>query len=233
MEENEFNQDSGRTSYKTLYEESLEEIKILKEEKTSLSERLSEQSDEVSSLSSEITDLEETISSNDKEIETLNSTVKEKNRIIRENELRRFASAYASQENEYGQQRETWFGYSLVATILLTLSVVFSIAAPYRGWVEGSWYQQPGFYLLNAIFLTLFVYSLKQHAYFGRLKVDYANRKTLAQSYQHVIEDEEDAKIQNGFLQEIVKVFAAVPNHSKESVTIWEWLLKKRQDSQN
>lgn len=228
MEENDLTHDSGRPQYKALYEERGEEIEQLNKDKRNLEENTKQLESNIEKLNTKISELQVDSRAQENKIKTLNETISDRDRTIKENELRRFSAAYEKQEREYRSKQNDWFNYSLIATVALTSSVLFSIVAPSKGWATGQWYEQPGFYLLNAIFLTLFVYSLKQHSYFGKLIVDYANRKTLAQSYQHIVEDEKDEEIKTGFLKEIVKIFAAAPNHEKESVTVWEYLLNRK-----
>jgi len=161
-----------------------------------------------------------------------NNEIKEKNtelsEQLRKKELSRFASAYATQENEYKTQQDLWFKLSLWATALLTVSVLIPIFGHYFFIDSKQWYKEPGFYLLDAIFLTLFVYTLKQHAHLGNLKIDYANRKTLAQSYQHIIEDgEEDPEVRKRFLERASDIFSSKAVLKDNDVTVPEALLSK------
>lgn len=152
----------------------------------------------------------------------------ELNTQLRQKELGRFASAYAEQEGEYKTQQDLWFTLSLWATGLLTVSVVASIFSPL--FIQGNqWYEKSSFYLLDVIFLTLFVYALKQHAHLGNLRVDYANRKTLAQSYQYIIEDEEEgpSEIKTRFLNRAADIFSSEASTRGNDVTLYEALVGK------
>ena len=142
---------------------------------------------------------------------------------IRSMELSRFASAYRDQETEYREEQTKWFKYVMVASLFLTGSIMFSIFVPPHMPITGRWYQEPGFYLLDAMFLTLFVYSLKRHAHLGNLIVDYANRKTLAQSYQHLVEsDEESAELESKFQERVAEIITAQPAVQDSKVTVYE-----------
>jgi len=146
---------------------------------------------------------------------------------LRNEELSRFASAYEIQEKEYQDQQDLWFNLSLGATGLLTVSVLISIFGPHFA-PSHEWYKEPAFYLLDVIFLTLFVYSLKQHSHLGNLRIDYANRKTLAQSYQYIIEDEEEtSEVRKRFLERAADVFTSKVIPRSNDVTIYEALVAK------
>ena len=150
------------------------------------------------------------------------SEAQEKIRLM---ELSRFASAYKDQELEYREEQAKWFRYVIAASIFLTGSIMFSIFVPPHMPITGRWYQEPGFYLLDAMFLTLFVYSLKRHAHLGNLIVDYANRKTLAQSYQHLVEsDEESAELESKFQERVAEIITAQPAVQDSKVTVYEHL---------
>ena len=170
--------------------------------------------------------LEKTVSDLEGEKETLEEKNESLSEQLRAKELRRFASAYNEQEGEYKTQQDTWFKLNLGATALLVLSVLLSIFGP--SWIQRNWYEEPGFYLLNAIFLTLFIYTLKQHSHFGNLRIDYANRKTLAQSYQYIIEDEEEVSdVTKRFLERAADVFSSKAVSRGSDVTIYEAILAK------
>ena len=142
---------------------------------------------------------------------------------IRLMELSRFASAYRDQEFEYREEQNKWFKYVITASIFLTGSIMFSIFIPPHMPITGRWYQEPGFYLLDAMFLTLFIYSLKRHAHLGNLIVDYANRKTLAQSYQHLVESEdESAELESKFQERVAEIITAQPAVQDSKVTVYE-----------
>ncbi|HBB43983.1 MAG: hypothetical protein UW27_C0002G0089 [Parcubacteria group bacterium GW2011_GWA1_44_13] len=165
--------------------------------------------------------------------EKLNEQIMLLNEEIRKKELSRFASAYSNQENEYRIQQDLWFKRSLWSTFFLTASVLYS---SFGSQLETAklWYQEPSFYLLNFIFITLFVYSLKQHTHLGNLRIDYANRKTLAQSYQHIIEDEEEFEgIKSRFLERASDVFSSPPLFRSSEVTPHESFLRKITGNKN
>ncbi|MBL7045514.1 MAG: hypothetical protein ISR99_00580 [Parcubacteria group bacterium] len=174
------------------------------------------------------------IDQKDENIKELNQELKQrlsemenKDEQIQTMELKRFAQAYADQESEYKTEGEKWFKYGFITSVLLATSVLASIFSVYIPRISGTWYENPGFYLLNLIFITLFVYALKQHLHFGKLRIDYANRKTLAQSYQYIIEDEEDKDVAKRFLERAADVFSSRADLTSGDVTPQEGFLTK------
>ena len=76
------------------------------------------------------------------------------------------------------------------------------------------------------MFLTLFVYALKKHAHLGNLIVDYANRKTLAQSYQYLVEsDEESAGLATKFQEKVAEIITSQPAVQDGKVTVYEHII--------
>lgn len=197
-----------------------EEIKVLQGKLSELQTEKIDLETEIERLKSNIVKLEATI----EELEEKNTQVNEQ---LRSMELSRFASAYKDQENEYKTQQDLWFKLSLGATALLTISVLISIFGPHV-YPRAEWFKEPAFYLLDVIFLTLFVYALKHHSHLGNLRIDYANRKTLAQSYQYIIEDEEEtSEVRKRFLERAADIFSSKAILRSEDVTVYEAVVAK------
>lgn len=225
-------------SYKRLYQDALKLSKQKDADIAKLQKDVADvQSKQISQSATDkgrIIELEDESKTKDKEIETLESdksNLEEKNDTlseqVRNKELTRFAQAYADQEVEYKSQQDLWFKLSLWGTGLLAVSVLLSIFGPHI-FDKIHWYTEPGFYLLNVVFLTLFIYALKQHAHFGNLRIDYANRKTLAQSYQYIIEDEEEtSEVRKKFLERSAEIFSSKAIPRSSDVTIYEAIIAK------
>lgn len=80
---------------------------------------------------------------------------------------------------------------------------------------------------IDLIFITLFIYTLKQHSHFGNLRIDYANRKTLAQCYQHIVESGEHNEIREGFLKKAAEIFSSKAKMHSSDITLSEAVLGK------
>lgn len=155
------------------------------------------------------------------QIKKLELEIQEKQKEINLRELKKFAEAYEEQETIQGDNSEKWFKYAawvsvglLVATLLI---VIFTQGLP--------WSKKASFYFLDIILITLWVFSLKQYSYYVKLRTDYGNRKTLAQSYYNIINSADDAVIKNKFLDKASEVFAARAEVDDEAYTIPEKFL--------
>jgi len=207
-----------------------EEISNLNKKLLELQEKLTKQTssygEEKTSREAEMLEQKETLTNLKKEYDSVTEKNTELSEQLRNKELGRFASAYDIQEKEYKTQQDLWFRLSLWATVLLTVCILISIVGSLDP--SKSWYREPAFYMLDIIFLTLFVYALKQHSHLGNLRIDYANRKTLVQSYQYIIEDEpEDSEVRKKFLERASNIFSSEVTLKSNDVTIYEALVAK------
>lgn len=220
-----------RNSYKVLYEK-IKETDVQKDKEIfNLQEQLDktkkEYAEQKTKDDNKINELETEKTKLISEKDDLSSVLEDTEEKLRVMELSRFASSYEKQELDYEKQQRFWFRIGVVTTGLLILSVLLSILGPKWFNLSVLWYKEPGFYLLNFIFLTLFIYALKQHSHLGNLRVDYANRKTLAQSYQHIVEDEGHNDIKEGFLKNASEIFSSKAMMRSDDVTLYEALVAK------
>lgn len=210
------------------------EIKTLKEENQSISSSLKNQEEsfavEKENINKEFEDQlkrkEEEYNTKINELENkireLEEQNKEKQRQIDKRELKKLAEAYKEQEDEYKDNAEKWFKYVIGSFILLFLSVGFTIYIA----KNEAWYDRIEFYLLNFIIITFLIFSLKQFSYFIKLKTDYANRKTLAQSYHNILSSAEDNELKPKFFDKATDVLCAKSDIKHESYTLPEKLLE-------
>lgn len=223
----------AQAKYKSLYNEASKEIQQKDAQIAQLYAQMAQAQSifesQIATINKENFELKEEIETHEKLKSELEESLAEKKEQLRKMELSRFASAYANQEKAYETQQKWWFKLSLGATFLLVASVVLSTFLPVFN--QGKqWYEEPGFYLLNFIFVTLFIYTLKQHSHLGNLRIDYSNRKTLAQSYQHIIEEDDDeghANIKTRFLERAADIFSSKAVLHNGDVTLYEAVLAK------
>jgi hypothetical protein len=155
-------------------------------------------------------------------IETLEVQNKEKQNQLNKRELRKLAKAYETQEIEYAEDADKWFKYVIASFSVLVLSIIISIL-----FVQGNeWYERVEVYLVNFVFITFLVFSLKQYSYYVKLRTDYANRKTLSQSYHNILVSGEDEEIKPKFLEKATDVLCAKNDVKHESYTLPEKLLE-------
>lgn len=222
-----------RYQYKQLYEAELEkntqkdkELLDLQKQVEVDKEIYAKQKIENDATIAKLTEDKTNLLTEKENIETSLADTKERLRVM---ELSRFAAAYEKQESDYKSQQKFWFKLNLLATLLLTISILVSIfGIPFLGLdINSAWDKEPKLYLLNLIFLTLFIYTLKQHAHLGNLIIDYANRKTLAQSYQHIVESGGYDDIRTNFLKNAADIFSSEAKMRSSDITIYEALLAK------
>jgi|SRR3989344_900177 len=155
-------------------------------------------------------------------ISELENDSKEKQKQSDIRELKELASAYAEQEEEYEKDTEKWLKYVVISFVALAISVLVSINLG-KGLI---WYGKLESYSINFVVVTFLVFALKQYSYFNRLRTDYANRKTLAQSYHNILGSEEDIEIRSRFLERATDVLCAQSEIADEANTIPEKLLE-------
>jgi len=162
---------------------------------------------EVNQLNAKITELE--------------TEVKNKQDQLNKRELKKLAEAFNDQEQSYKSDSRRWFWYVVIAFILLALSLAYSAHES----VSKSWQDKIGYYLINFVVITFLVFSLRHFSYFVRLANDYANRKTLAQSYNNILSTAEDAAIKLKFIEKTTDILCAPSDIKQESYTVPEKLL--------
>ncbi len=158
----------------------------------------------------------------DTKIGTLTDENEQKQKQLNKRELKKLAEAYSEQEGQYKIDSDTWFKFVKLSFAILGGTVLFSVLMS-RGVV---WYERFEFYLINFVALTFLIFSLKQFTYFTKLRTDYANRKTLAQSYHNILSSSEDLDLKPVFLKKAADVLAANNDIKQDSFTLPEKLLE-------
>lgn len=146
-----------------------------------------------------------------KELE-LAGSVKQRDQIIKkqqkqlnDHELKKMAQAYGNQEGIYQGDVNFWEkvlgGIVLALVISTAVSICLANGKP--------WYDRFEFYLVDFIFLSAVWFSASQYSYYIHLRSDYANRKTIAQSYHNILLsiDDEHADAENTVSKEIKERF--------------------------
>lgn len=183
--------------------------------------------DAIAKKDEQIGELETEKETLEEQVETLESAGKTKDEQIRTMELSRFAKEYKDQEDHYAKQQEKWFKRSLMAAAVLIASV---LGAVFNVIPSANLYQDPEVLFLNAILLTLFIYSLRQHSHLANLRDDYANRRALAQSYQYMVEKDETedfSDIETKFFERAVEIFTRKPAARGKDIGIHDAIFTK------
>lgn len=147
---------------------------------------------------------------------------KEKQKQLDRRELKKLAIAYKDQEDEYVGDLQRWFYYVMGAFLALITFGAYSISF----FQEVVWSEKIELYFLNFIIVTFLVFALKQFSYYTKLRTDYANRKTLAQSYHNILNTAEDEDLRPAFIDKASDVLFAKTDVKHESYTLPEKLLE-------
>lgn len=163
----------------------------------------------------------------EKKAEELKKEVDLKNKQLTEKELRKLAQAYAEQEYEFKIDVEKWFKFVIVGLAALLVSIGIST------WLASSkvWYDKFEYYLVDFVFVTFLIFSLKQYSSSNNLRVDFANRKTVAQSYHNIIGSTEDEDIKDEYLSKATDVLCAPSKIESDSYTIPEKIIETLSDT--
>ncbi len=148
-------------------------------------------------------------------IKKLQSEKDAKQKQLDERELKKLAEAYSDQEKEYDKEARKWLKYLLYGFVfwLLTTGVVLL-------WKNGNeWIAKLPYLVLDIIPISAMWFCIAEFSYYSKLRNDYANRKTIAQSYHNIINSinegeasegsESNEKIRNKFIEKAVDVLCA------------------------
>lgn len=150
------------------------------------------------------------------QIETLSQQVDQKQKQLDRKELKKLAQAYEEQEEIYKTGAGKWLKWLMIIGVALIFSTIFSI------WLSSDkqWYDKFEYYLVDIIFLSAIWFCSSQYADQVKLRNDYANRKTISQSFHNILNNlAEDLPIKNKFIEKATDVLCAPsPVSGKEPV---------------
>ncbi|MBP9771897.1 MAG: hypothetical protein KBD16_03165 [Candidatus Pacebacteria bacterium] len=173
-------------------------------------------------ISQKDVELETNTKKYENEVKELRNELEGKQQQLNQKELKRLASAYELQEGDFNIEAEKWFKFVMAALILLLGSIIFSTL-----FAQGElWYERFEYYLADFVFVTFLILSLKQYSSSNRLRIDFANRKTVAQSYHNILSSTEDLVIKEEFLKKATDVLCAPSRVESESYTVPEKVLE-------
>ena len=160
------------------------------------------------------------------EVTSLQNEVESRQSQLNSRELKKLASAYSEQENKFRTESLAWLAGVVGTGLILFASIIYiaGLAA------DKPWYDRFEYYLANFVFATLFIFAIKRHSFAHRLGIDFANRKTLAQSYQNIISVVEDEEIRERFIDKAADVLCAPVDHKTEAYTLPEKIMDTLSD---
>ncbi|MFA6416428.1 MAG: hypothetical protein WCW56_02990 [Candidatus Paceibacterota bacterium] len=160
------------------------------------------------------------ISERDERIEKLEEDNEKKQAQIDKRELKKLAEAYREQEDNYKKEADVWLirlGY--VAGVLLLSAFISIIITHNQPWLESIKY-----YVIDIVIFSAVWFCGAQYSNATKLRYDYANRKTLAQSFSNILNNlAENLEIREKFIEKTTDVLC-----SPSSVGDKEPLLSKK-----
>ena len=167
-------------------------------------------------LNTQKTESDEKISERDEEIEELKEENAEKQSAIDIKEAKKLAKAYEDQEIIYQKGSEKWLNWLMKVAGVLVISTGISI------WLSADklWYDKFEYYVIDLIFISAVWFCGSQYSDQVKLRDDYANRKTLAQSFHNILNNlPEDEAIKSKYIEKATDVLCAPsPVTNKEPV---------------
>jgi hypothetical protein len=156
------------------------------------------------------------------EVESLKNQVQEKQSLLDRRELKKLATEYDSQEKSYKTDQDSWFKYVVLGFCLIVLSVLWSSMQT----TSGNWSDKIDYYFINVALVTFLVFALRQYSAYKDLRIDYANRKTIAQSYFNILNSAEDKVIKQKYIEASVDVLVSRTKINNQAHTIPEQLIE-------
>jgi len=150
------------------------------------------------------------------QIKSLEVEKKDKQAQLDQKELKKLASAYKEQEDIYSNEALFWLKWLSGVVVALVVSTAISISLSY----DKPWYDKFEYYVVDLILISAIWFCSSQYSNLKKLTSDYANRKTIAQSFHNILNNlAEDVAIKNKFIEKATDVLCA-PSFStdKESV---------------
>lgn len=150
------------------------------------------------------------------ENEKLDADIEQKQKQLDRKETKKLAQAYEDQEIIYKTDSRKWLNWLTIVVCALIISTALSIYL-----ASGKhWYDKFEYYLVDIIFLSAVWFCGTQYADHIKLRNDYANRKTIAQSFHNILNNlTEDAAIKSKFIEKATDVLCAPsPVSGKEPI---------------
>lgn len=182
------------------------------------------------------TKTQELIDKHESEIKQLKKTINDQKDINKKltddlnlKELKKLAQAYRDQEIEFKDDQDKWLKWVTSAFVLVGFSAAFTLFASN----DDSLSNKLDNYVINFILITFLIFTLRQYSTYKFLRIDYSNRKTIAQSYHNIVDsadvDEQD-EIKKLILEKSVDILTAKSNVKDESHTIVEKIFENRKN---
>lgn len=156
-------------------------------------------------------------------IVTLTNDLKEKQVQLDRKELKKLAEAFAQEEVSCEGNQKKWLKYLMYTTGAL---IVYAIISIYL--TSGKiWFDRLGYYVIDLILISAVWFCSAQFTEATKLRHDYGNRKTLAQSFNNILNNlPEDEPIRAKFIEKSTDVLCAPAGLSGREPVLTKKLLK-------
>ena len=157
----------------------------------------------------------------------LKEEISSKNKELDKKELKKLARAYEDQEVLYKEDVLFWFRcvsfVSLSIFIVTALAIYLSHGKP--------WHERIEYYLIDLILFTVLYFCSSQYSDYTKLRNDYANRKTLAQSFGNILNSlEENNLVKDKFIEKTTDILCAPVIISKKEAMLSKGIMKEMKD---
>lgn len=210
---------------KTALEQQVSVLKTQNEQSEALHKTAIEQANTDKELAiKELTQKYETdLSGRDTTIEDLENENKQKQAQIDKRELKKLAEAYSEQEDIFKKESKTWLISLIVMGILLLISAIVSIKVTHNE----SWIESIKYYIIDFILISAVWFCGAQYSNTTKLRYDYANRKTLAQSFANILNNlAENTAIRDKFIEKTTDVLCAPSSIGDKEPVLSKKLIK-------
>ena len=150
------------------------------------------------------------------DLEVLKNNLKEKDAQLDRKELKKLAVAFNDQEEIHkGDQKKWLIALIFVATMLIIYAIWSIFLTSNKPWID-----RIGYYAIDIILISAAWFCSSQFSEATRLRYDYGNRKTLAQSFNNILNNlSEDEGIRTKFIEKTTDVLCApVGSNTKEPI---------------
>lgn len=157
-------------------------------------------------LNTQSSESEAEISQRDEKIEELEEDNKSKQAQIDKRELKKLAEAYHEQENDYKKEADTWLNRLYYIAGALFISAIASIVITH----SQPWLESVKYYVVDIVIFSAVWFCGSQYSNATKLRYDYANRKTLAQSFSNILNNlSANPEIKDKFIEKTTDVLCA------------------------
>lgn len=156
-------------------------------------------------------------------IESLKSQVEDQQGQLDRKELKKLAEAFSEQEQINKNEQKIWLISLCVAAGALVIYAVFSIFL-----VSGKpWPERITYYAIDVILISGVWFCIAQFTEASKLKNDYGNRKTLAQTFHNILNNlAEDQTIKTKFIEKTTDILCATVGYSGKEPILSKKVLK-------